>query len=818
MIELVLRFFGVKVEDVAHLTGASVSFQNRSGLGWMIFLGVLLVALSWWTYAHTEKALPPLRRRLLTVLRSALFLLILLALLRPILSFTIEGSVRRMLVVLVDTSTSMKIQDPRLDAADIKRAAIGKGLIRNLNQTLDAKQISEVKQISRVELLKAVLLEPGLRLLPKFHAAYDMSVFGFGQNVAPLIAPAESDKADKSDKPGVANQDPWVKAIIPKSPQTAIGDAIREVISTKRGQPLAGIFLATDGANNSGSPAAEAANFARQEGVPLYIYGVGIASPRDIIVGDLFTQDIAFVKDEVPVTVRVKGQGMKGQSAELILKLGENQVASKELNFTGDEEVVVPLTFTPTTTGEFELQASIQPRDDEVEKENNSTSQRIRVIDSKIKVLLVEQSPRWEFRYLHGILSRDRRVDLKCFLVEGDPAIAEGEESPYVAEFPANKEALFKYDLLILGDVDAKTFLPAQLDNISDFASKFGGACIFLAGKKSNPASYKGTPLENMLPVEIDSISGESTRRGGEKPLKLEVTPLGRTNPMLRLSPREDENASIWRKFPPIYWENRVPRAKPAAQVLLVDPDPARESRSGKMPVMALQQFGLGQTLYIGTDSLWRWRMNAGEQYHTLFWSQVTQKMALVHLLGGSKRTQLTVDKQQYTVGERVGVYARLYTESFEPVREPTMDAAYSVKALPGKPEVPGEKQDVQLRAVPDQQGMFRGEFVAATPGVYQFNVKNDPKVTIEFTVTEPRFEVGETAMNEALLKQMATASGGEFFREEDLGRLADMMKLKTEAVRNVVDSELWASPFYFLLMVGLGTAEWILRKRSELK
>jgi hypothetical protein len=36
---------------------------------------------------------------------------------------------------------------------------------------------------------------------------------------------------------------------------------------------------------------------------------------------------------------------------------------------------------------------------------------------------MVEQSPRWEFRYLQAMLLRDRRIELDCFLVEGDPVL-----------------------------------------------------------------------------------------------------------------------------------------------------------------------------------------------------------------------------------------------------------------------------------------------------------------------------------------------------------------------------------------------------------
>src|SRR5207247_7217411 len=126
----------------------------------------------------------------------------------------------------------------------------------------------------------------------------------------------------------------------------------------------------------------------------------------------------------------------------LILKLDNQQVASKTITFSGDGEQVIPIRFTPQTAGTFDLEASIEPRPDETVKDNNSRSQRLKVIDAKIKVLLVDQSPRWEFRYLQAMLLRDRRVDLKCFLVEGDKAIARLPDTPYLPEFPTRRDEL----------------------------------------------------------------------------------------------------------------------------------------------------------------------------------------------------------------------------------------------------------------------------------------------------------------------------------------------------------------------------------------
>ena len=116
------------------------------------------------------------------------------------------------------------------------------------------------------------------------------------------------------------------------------------------------------------------------------------------------------------------------------------------------------MTFTPQKAGEFDLTASIPPREDETVKDNNTASQRLRVIDSKIKVLFIEQEPRWEFRFIQSALLRDRRIDAKFLLLSGRPEAGQEPGSPYIEKFPATKEELFNYDLVIVGDVDPQSF------------------------------------------------------------------------------------------------------------------------------------------------------------------------------------------------------------------------------------------------------------------------------------------------------------------------------------------------------------------------
>jgi hypothetical protein len=788
-----LRLIGLNPGEVQRISSISFRLRNGETLGWVAFAAILLSAFVWWCHARQEIA--PARRRVLTALRVTLLGLILVLLLRPVLALDIQEKIRRTLLLLVDSSRSMNIRDRRTDAIDQKRAEIGLGAINNISEPLNTDRLSEASRISRAHLAKAVLENSKLGLLDDIKRESNVETFLFGQTAAPVAGPT------------------WLLDYHPASNMTAIGDSLQQLLQEKRGQPLAGILLVTDGGNNAGSAPIDAAESASRDGVPIYTYGVGMTAPRDIIVSHLSAPEIAFARDEMSVTVRLSGQGLAGQTGHLSLKLGDAEVSSTDVTYTGADQLI-PLTFTPQKKGDYELTAGIAARDDEITGENNTARQRIRVIDEKIKVLYVEQSPRWEYRFLQGVLLRDRRIQPSFVLLEGDPDISQEEGSPYLPKFPDQKSELFKYDMVIIGDVDSKSFTTDQLDALSEFVSKFGGAVLFIAGKNFMPESYRGTEIEKMLPVELASSRNEETT--ANRPIALGRTALGETSQMLRLAEDTNENLALWAKFPPVFWDYKVARPKPAAQVLLVDPDPGRASAFGPMPVLATQQYGVGQAVYLGTDELWRWRRNEGVNEYPVLWGQIVQGSALAHLLGSSKKTQLSVDKEIHNVGDPVTVYARLYNDRFQPIADPEVPAEYTV--VTGVAGTEGAKQELTLRAVPDQPGMYRGDFVALTAGRYRVFTVSDSRTVMEFEAREPQFELGETAMDEPLLKQIAAISGGRYFREENLADLPKLINSRPETLHTSCDLEIWSSPLYFLVICAVAAVEWILRKRWDLK
>src|ERR1051326_895981 len=129
MTEVFLKFLGAQADDTVQIAKASLAFRGGIGPGLFLFLLVGLGATIFWLYRRGPPHLSLTRKSTLAGLRVLFIGLVLLLLTRPILSLTVEGSVRRLLVLLVDTSASMQIKDPRVAPQDQKRAAIAENLL-----------------------------------------------------------------------------------------------------------------------------------------------------------------------------------------------------------------------------------------------------------------------------------------------------------------------------------------------------------------------------------------------------------------------------------------------------------------------------------------------------------------------------------------------------------------------------------------------------------------------------------------------------------------------------------------------------------------
>src|SRR5262249_52619509 len=167
----------------------------------------------------------------------------------------------------------------------------------------------------------------------------------------------------------------------------------------------------------------------------------------------------------------------------------------------------------------------------ELQPENNRIVRTINVRKEKLKVLLVDGEPRYEYRYLKNFLERDETIELSVLLISSDPEYSE-EDRYALPTFPAAKEDLFAYDVVLLGDADPSYLSVSQMHNLAEFVTEKGGGILFMAGVGFNPLAYKATPLELLLPIELAEARDPTAVGNSLTAFRPELTGEGRASPI----------------------------------------------------------------------------------------------------------------------------------------------------------------------------------------------------------------------------------------------------------------------------------------------
>jgi len=664
--------------------------------------------------------------------------------------------------------------------------------VEDAHLPLSEKLRTEMAQVSRHDMAVGMLTSSDLGLAGNDAKDFAVQYYRFGAGLEPV-----------SVKAGLRQ---GLAAMSSSSEGTNLGGAIEQAVDRHNGQPIAGVVVLTDGASNLGPDPLEVARRMKERAIPLYTIGVGLPEPDDVAVRGLVVQDVVFANDLVPIRVQVLSSGYEKRLTTLSVSLDGTEVASKQIMLTGKPQFE-ELTFRASrTTGTKKLEVAVAAMPNQATIEGNKLVRSLRVSDQKIKVLCIEGSPRWEYRYLRAVLKRDPRIEAQFINTEGDRELARAS-TEYLARFPEKPEQAFGYDLVIMGDVLATTFTPGQLQRIEELVRERGGSFIMLAGHKHAPAEYVDTPIGQMLPVWAEQGKWEEVGKDAYPVL----TPEGQASSVMQLDPSESKNRALWANVKPL---NEVPPlggAKPGACVLAELSDTTQRT---PLPLIAWQRYGAGKVMFIGTDRLFRLRIKTGDQYHARFWGQVIQFLTLSRLLGENQRVRLEVDHTEGHAGEPTQIYANVLNETYEPAAAPAWPVV--IRAL----DTPGTEQPLTLQPVPNMHGLFHGIFVPHDAGRYQLDATDQDKPisnSVEFTVSTAAAEQADAAMHQDLLKNMADISGGRYLTVRDLPVLADLLHGNRLNITIRKDIELWDNwllPVLFMAFAGL---EWGWRRNQDL-
>jgi len=777
-------------------------------IGWshgpVIALTLIILAVIFSVYLYrSERQLPKSRRIIMTVCQGLALLVLIIIFMGPFAKITKSNSYKRNMLVLIDTSSSMATKDQR-NANSIEEAARALGVIKSTDP-FDPGEANEIqKEIgnpSRIKLATATL--ETFNVISDLKEKFNVNIFTFDSQLKPIKQDEKVGEAEETETQSISLD------LNAQGESTEIGSAINEAVGKFAGREVAGVMVLSDFISIKGKDPVESARSLSTQGIPIYTVSLGLPSPPDIHVRKIIGPDVVFKGDRVPLRVQIESKGYNERTVNITLKIDGNEQPSQQVKLK-DGIQFAELIFVPEQeSGTVELEVSAAAFNDETTDKNNSASHSVRILDEKIKVLYVEGIPRWEFRYLRWVLLRDPRLDVRFLMTQGDPALA-GSSPSHIGALPQNKEELFKYDLIILGDVPAGYFNTEQLELIDELVKERGGSLMMLAGPVAAPTSYKDTAIADILPIKIGAGSWNPVPNG-TYPV---VTSAGRLSQSTSLSLSDDTTDRIWQKVNRMHQLPPVDGAKAGATVLLTHS--GSSDGFDQYPLVAWQRYGTGKSLFVGTEDLWRMRLEVGDRYHARFWGQTIQFLTLSRLLGQNKQITIETDRASFSEGDTVQIYANVLTESFEPV---TDIEEYTVLIEPkGSPD---SSSEIQLSPVPGTDGLFSGAHVAGKDGAYV--LKAEP--SDESRANSPEFEVAtinpedrETGARPDIAKEIAEISGGKELNQIAISGFKDNFNSEKPRDNEVqIIEELWDKEILFILVLLFAGTEWFFRRRENL-
>ena len=606
------------------------------------------------------------------------------------------------------------------------------------------------------------------------------------------------------------------REIAPVEPATRIGDNLKRLATETSELPVGAIVLLSDGGQNTAGTGGsgisrEALEALRNRRLPVHTVGFGREeSSHDVEIEDVGMAANAIANSRIAATVSLTQRGYAGQPAKLTVRDGAKALAEREITLAADGRIQTEaLFFSAGAAGAKSLTFGIDPLPGEENPANNAVARPILVSDAKRRILYVEGEPRWEYKFIRRAEAEDPTVQLVSMLRTSENKIyRQGISDPgeLAGGFPVRPEDLFAYAGIIIGSVDAGYFTPLQQELLREYVDRRGGGILFLGGRFSlSDGGWGASTLNDVLPTFLPSGNHNFHRNAAT----VELTAQGLDSPITQLLDDPGKNAQRWKKLTFLADYEDAGAPKPGATVLA-----NLHAGRRKLPLLITQSYGHGRTAILATGGTWRWQMSEalGDPSHDLFWQQL-----LRWLVAESPGPVVASASERLLMDEgRIELRAQVRDQQFERA----VNAQVTAHII--GPD--GTNALADLMPSENTPGLYQTEWTAEKPGTYVVEVTaesprgSQPRELGRDVLTVQRengvAENLHTEQNRRLLEQLASDTGGRYWKPSELKSLPRDISYSEAGISVRSTKELWDMPIVFLLLLGLPIAGWLLRRK----
>lgn len=637
---------------------------------------------------------------------------------------------------------------------------------------------------------------------------------------------------------------------------TALGSALRGLRERFDGRPLAGVLLFTDG-NATDLPGASL----DLAGLPpIYPMVLGRrAAFCDTAIGRVTVNQTAF--EDAPVTIEadVSAVGLTGESilAQLFDSSGRKVLEASQRARKHDDTLTFRLQCRPEKPGVTFYRLGVGLKTEVVGTNTPATSREVTLANNtrmipvdrgqgQHRVLYVAGRPNWEYKFMNRAVQEDPQVQLvgliriarreakfdfrgrggetsnPLFRGFGNQSREDAEryDQPVLVRlntrdelelrggFPSTAEELYRYEAVILDDLEAEFFSPDQALLLQRFVSERGGGLLMLGGMECfQQGGYERTPIGEMLPLYLKRA--EHTDAPG--PVKFNLEREGWLQAWARLRENESDEKARLQEMPLFQLLNVAHEIKPGASIIAT----ATDERGKQYPALATQRFGRGRTGACTVGDLWRWGMLNQETHRDLdkCWRQ------LVRWLVADAPQQVELTAEPAEAGQAVNLQVRARDGKFHPLD----DAAVSIEIQPLTTATTNSASGpLRLRAEPSlkEPGLYEVTYVPRSTGGYLAHAIATNSVGVEVGRAEAGWttdlaaeEFRSLQPNFGLLQEIARRTGGELISPDQLEQFARRLPARKAPVMEDSTAPAWHTPAVLAFALACFAGEWGLRR-----
>jgi hypothetical protein len=692
------------------------------------------VALSRFSYRATNPPIAPRRKQLLVALRSLGLFSLFLLIGDPLVSLLYRSEQPPVIAVLIDDSRSMTIADKTGKRSD------------NLFGVLASTPLQELSREGEVRFV------------------------AFGEHARDVASIGSDSLRFSSD-------------------QTDITEALRYAKGLSSSSNVRGILLLSDGnITAGGNPVFDEERLS----IPVFSVILGdTADQTDILVRKVVTNAVVYKGTRVPVHVQIKSSGAQRERVEVSLRRESEILDRKSIILEpGVHEVPVSLMYVPSETGSQRYTVTVSPLPNELTERNNRFSFSVKVLENKMKVLILGGAPSPDIAFIRRSLDADSTVEMTAIIERGD--------GTYYGPTPS-ASLLESQECLILAGFPTSSSSPDLVNLVLEAGSK-GTGILFLSSR-----AIDHTRLSSLLPILPFTIRDPS-----QVEQEAFLHPRPRSNDLLLKLP-EHSSRDAWSQLPPLFTLQASLRAKPESDVhavkrfrTILTEEPFLISRNvNRRKSVALLGYGV-----------WQWKMLSDPALEGLLDHWLNTAVRWLTTREEDRRIRITPAKETFTADEPVEFSGQIYDETMRPVDDAQITLTVKNRAQRDDltmTSLGNGQYDAQSRPLPE------GEY--AFEGTVRRDGAETGRVAGSFSVGESNAEFLETRANALLLRQLSARSGGRFYSPDNLQSLAsDIRSLpgfqSTEIMRSA-DLPLWTNPWVLVSVVLLFSLEWLLRKQS---